>query len=708
MVFHYESLVGHLFMVNGRTLSTPPPGALVEVAPKKAARGREADTVFVLALPSGRPAPGSFYEEMAAMAAERYFNSSGSVTAGLRAVYDTLNRSLLERNRMNRDDVELNLICAVLHDKNLILSRCGLGVALVTTGDETVLFPTNPLDGSDVVFGPPLGVNQIPDVKLKQVSAEEGTRLMLSDAELGELGPERLGPLLRTGDIETVLLNLKDTVLDRATLMTVEFVPPDDDADPFMPEGDNSKSIASTPLPEEKRIENVELEPGIGTRVIDAATTARDRTQEGVGALARGVSRSAEVTNGLIDHYFPDDTTSTWWSGPLRILLAVGIPLVVVGLVITLWLTNLDVSEYDICVEEMAQNAQIARNISSSDPNGTLAMWNAVLQQVEQCDALRPEGILDADVRAVEREGQTVVDGLLTITRRDADVLASFTSARLTQVVLRGLTMYVLDDANDIVYEFQLESDGTRVVPNTQVPVANMRRGATVNQFTVSDMIGITWAEDGSGLSQGNVLLGLDRDGVLVEHSPTILTRGSQRLLGTENWVDPVQIKVWRGNLYVLDPGANQIWRYTPTGGSYSSPPTEYFAGERRPNIAGAVDFAIDTNGAVYVLLGNGQMGKYLGGETQTFAFAAFPNGQELGVANAMFLSTSPISQSIYLSSQPNRTVYEVTQAGTFMRSYRTYEESNFESLTGIVAEPSLQVVYVLSGNSVFVFNKEA
>jgi hypothetical protein len=708
VVFHYESLVGHLFMVNGRTLSAPPPGALVEVAPKKASRGREADTVFVLALPSGRPAAGSFYEEMAAMAAERYFNSSGSVTAGLRAVYDTVNRALLERNRINRDDIELNLICAVLHDKNLILSRCGLGVALVTTDEETVLFPTNPLDSTDVVFGPPLGVRQIPDVKLKQVTVSSGTRMILSDAELGDLGPDRLGPLLRGGDIETVLLNLKDTRLDRATLMAVQFVPPEEDMNPFMPEGDNSKIIAATPLPEEKRIENVTLEPAFGTRVIDTATSARDRTQEGVSAVAKGISRSAEVMNGLIDHYFPDDTTPTWWSGPLRILIAAGSPLVVVGLVITLWLTNLDVSEYDLCVEEMSQNAQIARNISSSDPNGLLAMWNAVLQQVEQCDALRPEGILDADVRAVEREGQNVVDSLLTITRREADVLASFTSARLTQVVLRGLTMYVLDDANDIVYEVQLESNGRSVVSNTQVPIANMRRGASVNQFTMGDIIGITWAEDGSGLSQGNVLLALDRDGVLVEHSPTILTRGAQRLLGTENWVTPVQIKVWRGNLYVLDPGANQIWRYTPTGGSYSSPPTEYFAGERRPNISGAVDFSIDTNGAVYVLLGDGQMGKYLGGEPQTFAYAAFPSGQELGVANAMFLSTSPISQSIYLSSQPNRTVYEVTQAGTFMRSYRTFEEGNFELLEGVIAEPSLQVVYVLSGNSVFVFNKEA
>ncbi len=709
MVFHYESLVGHLFVVNGRTLKTPPPGALVEVAPPKASRGREADTVFVLALPSGTAEPGSFYEEMAEMAVERFFNSSGSVTAGLRAVYDTINRALLERNRISRRNIELNMLCAVLHDKNLIISRCGMGVAVVRTGAETTLFPTDPLDEDDVLFGAPLGVKQIPDVKLKQLSVEHGTRLILSDAELGEMGHARLAALMHGGDLETLLLNCQGAILDRAALMAVEFVPPETDVNPFMPEGSNSKQVIATPLPPEKRVEQVQLEPGIGTRLIDTAAETRDRLQEGLGQTAKGIAKSAEVTNGLIDHYFTDsDDAPAWWSGPVRVGLAIGIPLVVVGLVITFWLTQVDVSEYELCVNDTFQNAQIARNIASSDPNGTLSMWNAVLNQIEQCETIRPEGLSDVPLRDLEREGQNVVDSLLNINRREVSVLASFPSARLTEVVLRGLNMYVLDDANDIVYEYQLESDGRRIVPNTQVPIANMRRGATVNQFTVGDIIGIAWAEDGSALSQSNVLLAVDREGVVVEHSPTILTRGSQRLLGTENWIDPRRLKIWRGNLYVLDPGANQIWRYTPTGGSYASPPQEYFAGQQRPNISQAVDFAIDNNGAIYVLLQNGQMSKYVSGEVQSFAFAAFPSGQELGLANGMFLSTNPIAQSIYIASQPNRTIYEVTQAGTFMNSYRTYNESRFDSLLGVIAEPNLQVVYALSGNSVFVFDKTA
>jgi hypothetical protein len=54
----------------------------VEIAPKRAARGRELDTFFTLVMPSGETvAPAAFYEEMARTGADQYFNSAGSVTA---------------------------------------------------------------------------------------------------------------------------------------------------------------------------------------------------------------------------------------------------------------------------------------------------------------------------------------------------------------------------------------------------------------------------------------------------------------------------------------------------------------------------------------------------------------------------------------------------------------------------------------------------
>ncbi|MFZ4813747.1 MAG: hypothetical protein ACOYL5_04370 [Phototrophicaceae bacterium] len=710
MGFQFESLIGHLFVVNGRTLSTPPPGALVVVTPKDATRGREADTFYALVLPSGGVASATFYEQLAEIAAERYFTSGGSVTAGLRAVFDTINQNLLDHNRTNTRKYEANMVCAVLHENQLFVGRCGLCVAALWIKGETTLFPTDPLDETDISFGPPLGVRGIPDVKLKQYTIERTSRFVLATTDLTDTILPRIHAALSAETLHDVLVSLKDFHTTQAICLVAELLAPDEPLDLLVHEGDNSKEILSNPLPADKKLENIDPDPGLGTRIIDSAEALRDQAQEVVANTTSNVAHSAKVANGLIDHYLgEEDTAKTpWWNGALGAAVAAGIPIIVVALVIVLWVTNLGNTEYETCINQAFETASLARSISSSDVNGTLSAWNAVLLKVDECEVIRPEGIPNQPLIDLQREGQTVVDQLLTITRRQATPVVSFPSAQLTQAVLRGLTMYVLDDANDLVYEFQLSGDGRNLEPNTQAPIATMRRGAQVNQFTVDDILDITWAEDGSALSQSNVLIALDRNGVVVEHSPTILTRGAQRLLGSENWVNPVAIQVWRGNLYILDPGANQVWRYAPSGGSYSSPPTEYFAGENRPNINNAVDFAIDGSGQIYVTLANGQMGKYVSGEAVIFAFANFPSGQQLNGISGLYFSTSPIAQVMYLASQPNRTVYEVTHAGTFMRSYRIYEENLFESLSGVIADPAQGVIYALSGNTVFAIGRDS
>ena len=131
MAFEYEALVGHLNIVGGRAISAPPPGAVVEVAPAKAARGREADTFFTRVLPAGKYiAPASFYENMAQLAADKYFESAGSVTAALREVLTYLNQNLAEHNRQTPDRPFLaEMACAVLRGEDLIIARCGGAVA---------------------------------------------------------------------------------------------------------------------------------------------------------------------------------------------------------------------------------------------------------------------------------------------------------------------------------------------------------------------------------------------------------------------------------------------------------------------------------------------------------------------------------------------------------------------------------------------------
>lgn len=699
----FEALVGHLYIVGGHTISAAPPGALVEVAPRKAVRGRELDTIFTLALPtSDAPAPGRFFEQMAQHAAERYFGSTGSVTAGIRAVFTTLNQNLYEHNEAGKRRYEAVLLCAVLHGDDLYLARAGAGVAMLSHEDTLEAFP-DILASEHALDGAPLGLHPVPDIKLNRYRIASGTRMVLADAALAGLSREAMRGALRAEHIGEVLAGFKGLAANQLTLLAVEFVPPDTPAPLPVREGESTREAAAT-----EPVVVAEAPAGAARTnpLAGLAGAVRFRTQRGAGAAALSLANGLDAVGGALTppEPAPDDAP------PRRRLSAASVgrlvwllPVLVVVLVLLMWLGGTGQSEFELCVADANREAERARAIASSDRTGTLAAWNAVLVLVERCDNIRAG---DAALAAMVREGQETIDRLSEIERRDTVPIAAFPNAALTRVILRGEDLYVLDDNNDQVYRVTLTSTGLSMLPNSRQPIINMRRGATVSQFTLGDIVDIAWADDGTGLSQGNVLIALDRSGVIVEYSPTFLARGVQRLLGTENWVNPVKIQVWQGRLYILDTGANQIWRYDPSGGAYPGGPLEYFTGQNRPALGNAVDFAIDPNGRVFILFREGIVTVFRTGEQQPFGFAGFPEGQGLTSAEAMYFNTNPISQSIYFASRDTRTIYETSQAGTFFNSYRAYDEAQFAALSNVVADDNRQVIYALSGNAILAFRK--
>jgi len=199
-------------------------------------------------------------------------------------------------------------------------------------------------------------------------------------------------------------------------------------------------------------------------------------------------------------------------------------------------------------------------------------------------------------------------------------------------------------------------------------------------------------------------LIALDRSGLLIRCLPNFLSScDAQRLLGSERWQNPLQITMWSGRLYLLDPAANQIYRYDSTGGTYGSAPVEYFAGQNRPDLRNAVDFAIDEQGYIFILSANGAVTRWVSGTQTEFIYASFPAGQQITTADAMFLDTSPIGQSLYIVRRANSTIYETSLAGSFFNAFRVFNENDFASLTNVIVDPNLQNIFALSGNSVFV-----
>lgn len=705
MPIEYEALIGHLYVVGGRSISAPPPGLLVEVAPKRAARGRETDTFFALVTPAGSAtAPAAFYERMAQLASDEYFESGGSVTSALRDVLANINDNLFEHNSSDPRRYEANVIAGVLRGSDLYLGKIGTSAALLTGRDSAQAFPAAFADKA-ALTGAPMGVELTPDIKMAKYTVSASTRLLLADAALTDYPADDLEAAARLEDIGAVLARLREIVKAHITLLALEFVAPDQPAAlPIKAVESTTTAKAAPPTPAA-----AESAPGAG-----APPPGTIRRSGARGAWVRKVlSKASGGGAGMTDSVTrvferlvpPPKAGRAWLSSPAAAGVTVLIPVFVVVLVIIFWISGTGESEFDQCVRQANDTAVTARGIASSDVTGTLAAWNAVLALTAQCDSIREGG--DPLLSVLQSEARTIIDRLLAVERRSVTVLDTFRNADLSQIVVQGEDVYVLDSGNQLVYRLTLADDGMSIVPDSRTPIQAMRRSGAVLQYTVGSLIDIAWAEDGGGVAQSNVITALDENGLLIACPPRFLQEcTAQQLRGIETWGTPRAVTFWEGRLYILDPGANQIWRYDPSGGTFPGMPLEYFTGERRPDIRRALDFAITSAGDVYLLLQDGVVVRFTSSQLQPFAFSGFPQGQSNEANSAMFLNTNPIAQGLYFVNRATRTVYETTMAGTFINSYRASDEALFGQISNVYADSDQQIVYVLSGNSLLGFRR--
>ena len=247
MAFELEALVGHLYIVGGRVINVNPPGALVEVAPPTAAPGREGDTFFLLIAPSGAIAPTTFYEQLARLAAERYFSISGSVTIALRTMFQLINRNLYEHNLEHSEDApkqfETSMIAAVLHEDDMYVARVGPVVSVLQTAGLTLTFPED-LTDDEPLFSVPLGLLPEPELSMVRYGVNAGSRLALSDGNLADIPGDRLTSILLGNDIGQVLHNLRRTIKIQSQLMLVELVPPEYESPVLAAPGESSHEVS--------------------------------------------------------------------------------------------------------------------------------------------------------------------------------------------------------------------------------------------------------------------------------------------------------------------------------------------------------------------------------------------------------------------------------------------------------------------------------
>lgn len=157
-----------------------------------------------------------------------------------------------------------------------------------------------------------------------------------------------------------------------------------------------------------------------------------------------------------------------------------------------------------------------------------------------------------------------------------------------------------------------------------------------------------------------------------------------------DDWGEIVDLTAFGGNLYLLDKGKNQIWKYIGTETGFSAK-TNYLNQDVTPDFSQAKSLAID--GSIWVLV-NGKIVKFTQGRADNFLLA-----EDLEFNNPVSIWTDEKSKNLYiLDSGNNRVVVLDKITGAYQAQYQW--EGIKEAKDLVVSEVGKKI-FLLSGSKI-------
>jgi len=170
---HFDADTVLLQVVGGQSVADEPPGFATFAAPRRAARGREKDVLFLaLNLRARNTLAADRYTELLHLAANTFFGSGGSVTSAARQAIFAVNKSLLENNLRTGPPVQGGLLCVILRQAEVYAVQAGPTQLIVGHAETVERFPAS--------AGRPLGVSDSVDTLYFHTRVQTGNYLALT------------------------------------------------------------------------------------------------------------------------------------------------------------------------------------------------------------------------------------------------------------------------------------------------------------------------------------------------------------------------------------------------------------------------------------------------------------------------------------------------------------------------------------------------
>jgi hypothetical protein len=727
-----QPTVGTIRVVGGQRVedvSSP----LISVPPDGSPRASH-ERLFVVIHLAGQALPHVFLE-LREVLIQTYWGSPGSVTAALRKAVAAANRRLYYANLRSGPAGRSygSVACVALSAEDLFILQAGAVCICIAHPGH---FETLSVDERV----PALGIGPVADIRLSHTSIGAGDVLLLSSPPLAtEEDQELASGMLRQATVDGVLqelLSLGPTA-DLVALVASWAVSPEapvvekQAAQPVRSQARERRMPAVAvaqlpaqapetvepaprpqPAPEPGRFEK----PPALTKPRRTGPSLGQRVGQGVSATGRALVAVGSATGRGINRLFwrmlpgADRSARARARPPRRVpkenrvvMMSVAF-LLLVAVVVTVILAYQDLgtqARFDALVREAREQAEQAV-LAGGGSDASRVHWTGVLSTTQAAANLRPD---DPNVIELHTQARTALDQLDDITRLQPIQLYDFgISNQPRQLAVHGQMIFVLDPAAGWVAQVTLNQTGSGLDSSGVIPIL-VQSGQRIGGAEVSELLDVTWVDAESGRQTSGLLI-FEQSSAVVSYDPAWSGEGGapqlmRFVLGTPPIGRPQSVGSYRGRLYVLDPQANQIWRYAPQGDTYSEPPERYFETDPSVSLATAIDMAIDGN--IYVLCADGVIHKFFGGELRPLEVQGLRGN--LDEAIALAADPSGNSDVIYVADRGNDycdgRVVALGLDGSFRAQFCA--EGAFDSLEALAFDRPMRRLYVVSGGRLYV-----
>jgi hypothetical protein len=603
-----EVEVAHIHIAGGAPRITPPPGALAEVAPRRAARGRADDVLFIsLGLTMPEPASPGLADHLARMASDAYFGTPGSVTAALREAAMEVNAHLqdLARDQSKPRVAQGRMIAAVLRGNSVFVAQCGNGQVILVRPGQVSRFT------SEEAAGRPLGLTLSAFVRYHHFEVGPQDLLILTtwspplwaDTTLSGLSGldaaravDRLSAA-STDDRYGMLIRLSAAgeQEDIPTLEPAEaqVSPPPKAEVPQEPEPVRQERWSLRRKPRLARPKPAASAPSSGP-------SALSRTLDSVGHTARSAwTKIVEAVAALVTRMAPglrEPPKAGSFAPSLLAGTAIAIPLIVAAITSIVYLRQARpelASEYVFNALEAVASAQIQPDGESARP-----YWHEALEWLDKAENY---GVTE-ETNALRQTAQQALDALDFVTRLDFNptIQEGFhPGAQIDDIAATSSGVYALDRDNLSIWfawtigrGYQLDNefdclDGPDSIPGMGAPV----------DIAIYEESGLMGAES---------LVAIDSDGTVLICAQSEDPRTVQ-LTPPDTGMGHIQaMDVLFDSLYVLAPDRSMVWIFrsfdTPGGDTW-----EYYFADSARDLRNAIDIVM-TNEGLIVLYADGYL----------------------------------------------------------------------------------------------------